>query len=179
MCRQVISGNVIDFIGLYIARERITFLCVNLDVIENANIIYHYNDAIMSKHDGVSDHRPHDYLLNSKLRVTGLCAGWPVTSPHKGPITWKMFPFDDVIMYLLAAIQDINDAYKVINRGNVDAIWSVNYKRLSIKLSMARPYINSIWYRYHFKLGTIETIICVLPKLELYWHWDTIFAEYE
>ena len=23
---------------------------------------------------------------------------WPVTSPHKGPVTRKMFPFDDVIM---------------------------------------------------------------------------------
>ena len=37
----------------------------------------------------------------SKLRVTGLCAGnspGPVNSPHKGPVTRKMFPFDDVIM---------------------------------------------------------------------------------
>ena len=23
---------------------------------------------------------------------------WPVNPPHKGPVTWKMFPFDDVIM---------------------------------------------------------------------------------
>ena len=37
----------------------------------------------------------------SKLRVTCLCAGnspGSVNSPHKGPVTWKMFPFDDVIM---------------------------------------------------------------------------------
>ena len=25
---------------------------------------------------------------------------WPVNSPHKGPVTWKMFPFDDLIMIL-------------------------------------------------------------------------------
>ena len=25
---------------------------------------------------------------------------WPVNSPHKGPVTRKMFPFDDVIMTL-------------------------------------------------------------------------------
>ena len=31
----------------------------------------------------------------SKLRVTGICAGY---SPHKGPVTRKMLPFDDVIM---------------------------------------------------------------------------------
>ena len=24
---------------------------------------------------------------------------WPVNSPHKGPVTWKMFPLDDVIMW--------------------------------------------------------------------------------
>ena len=62
-------------------------------------------------YDGVSNHKPCGCLLNrlfrrrskktSKLRVTGLCAGnspRPVNSPHKGPVTWKMFPFDDVIM---------------------------------------------------------------------------------
>ena len=62
-------------------------------------------------HGGVSNHRPRDCLLNllfrrrwkktSKLRVTGLCAGnspGSVHSLHKGPVTWKMFPFDDVIM---------------------------------------------------------------------------------
>ena len=61
--------------------------------------------------DGVSNHQPHSCLLNrlfrrrskktSTLRVTGLCAGnspGPVNSPHKGPVTRKMFPFDDVIM---------------------------------------------------------------------------------
>ena len=64
-----------------------------------------------SDHDDVSNHKPHGCLLNrlfrrrskktSKLRVTGLCAGnspGPVNSLHKGPVTRKMFPFDDVIM---------------------------------------------------------------------------------
>ena len=62
-------------------------------------------------HDSVSNHQPHGCLLNrlfrrrskktSKLRVTGLCVGnspRPVNSPHKGPVTRKMLPFDDVIM---------------------------------------------------------------------------------
>ena len=62
-------------------------------------------------HDSVSNHQPHECLLNrlfrrrskktSRLRVTGLCVGnspGPVNSPHKGPVTRKMFPFDDVIM---------------------------------------------------------------------------------
>ena len=67
---------------------------------------WHHND-----HDDVSNHQPHSCLLNrlfrrnskktSKLRVTGLSVGnspGPVNSAHKGPVTRKMFPFDDVIM---------------------------------------------------------------------------------
>ena len=59
-----------------------------------------------SGRDSVSNHQPHDCLLNrlfgrrskltSTLRVTGLCVG---NSPHKWPVTRKMSPFDDVIMH--------------------------------------------------------------------------------
>ena len=73
-----------------------------------------------NEHDGVSNHQPHDCLLNhffsganqrkhqsadqrkhqssaSLAFVRGIHR-WPVNSPHKGPVTWKTFPFDDVIM---------------------------------------------------------------------------------
>ena len=62
-------------------------------------------------HDGVPNHEPRHCLLNrlfgprskktSKLRVAGFVRGihrGPGTSPHKWPVTRKMFPFDDVIM---------------------------------------------------------------------------------
>ena len=63
--------------------------------------------------DSVSNHQPHYCLLNRLFRRrkknikaprhwpffgelgTG---GGPVNSPHKWPVTRKMFPFDDVIM---------------------------------------------------------------------------------
>ena len=77
-------------------------------VIKKPTLHWRHND-----HNGVSNHQPHHCLLNrlfrrrskktSKLRVTGLCVGnspGPVNSPHKGPVTRKMFPFDDVIMDL-------------------------------------------------------------------------------
>ena len=70
------------------------------------SLLWRHND-----HDFVSNYQPHGCLLNrlfrrrskktSKLRVTGLCVGnspGPVNSPHKGPVTRKMFPFDVVIM---------------------------------------------------------------------------------
>ena len=59
---------------------------------------WHHNER-----DGVSDHQPHDCLLNrlfrrrskkiSKLRR-------PVNSPYKGLVKRIMFPFDDVITQL-------------------------------------------------------------------------------
>ena len=71
-------------------------------------------------HDGISNHKSHHCLLNrlfrckskktSKLRVTGFVQGihrWPVNSPHKGPVTQKKFPFDDIIVksvYWLSAV---------------------------------------------------------------------------
>ena len=62
-----------------------------------------------NEHDGVSNHQPYDCLLNrlfrqrkhqssAPLAFVWAIHRWPVNSPHKGPITRKMFPFDDVIM---------------------------------------------------------------------------------
>ena len=61
---------------------------------------------------GVSNHQPHDFYSTvysradrrkhqssaSLASVWGVHQ-WPVNSPHKGPVTRKMFPFDDVIMW--------------------------------------------------------------------------------
>ena len=69
----------------------------------------HYNDVIMSAMVSQITSLTSVYSTvysryrskKTKLRVTGLCDGnsrWPVNSPHKGPVTRKMFPFDDVIM---------------------------------------------------------------------------------
>ena len=70
-----------------------------------------------NERDSVSNHQPRDCLLNrlfrrrskktSKLRVTSFCTGihgWPVNSPHKGPVTRKRFPFDDVIIIILCRV---------------------------------------------------------------------------
>ena len=85
----------------------------NIDVKERMCALQWRHDD----HGGVSNNQAHDCLLNrlfrrrskktSKLRVTGLCAGnSPVTDqfPAQGPVTRKMFPFDDVIMaYIIAS----------------------------------------------------------------------------
>ena len=70
----------------------------------------HYSDIIMSaiasQITGVSfvclsvcsdaDQKTHQSSASLAF-VRGIYR-WPVNSPHKGPVKWKMFPFDDVIM---------------------------------------------------------------------------------
>ena len=65
-----------------------------------------------SGHDGISNHQPHDCLLNRLFKTQikenikapsywplyGEFTGDRLNSPHKWPVAWKMFPFDDVIM---------------------------------------------------------------------------------
>ena len=98
-----------------------THRCHNYDVLNNVqnrwlamsvdtqvihiSLLWRHND-----HNGLSNHQPHSCLLNrlfrrrskttSKFHVTGLVWGihrpGPVNSLHKGQVTWKMFPFDDV-----------------------------------------------------------------------------------
>ena len=36
---------------------------------------------------------------------------WPVNSLHKGPVTWKMFPFDDIIMWMYWAVHSKDYIY--------------------------------------------------------------------
>ena len=70
----------------------------------------HYNDVIMSAMASqitsvsnvcsivgpVADQRKHQSFASLAF-VLGIHR-WPANSPHKRQVTWKMFPFDDVIM---------------------------------------------------------------------------------
>ena len=72
--------------------------------------IYHYSDVIISAmasqitssrivystvYSG-TDQRKHQ--SSASLAFVRWIHRWPENSPHKGPLTRKMFPFDDVIM---------------------------------------------------------------------------------
>ena len=91
-------------------------------------------------HDGVSNHQPHGCLLTrllrgrskktSKLRVTGLCGGnspGSVNSPHKGPVTRKMFPFDDVIINWMHSSrkQDLVSLSRGLNASDGETSWHI------------------------------------------------------
>ena len=84
----------------------------------------HYNDVIMGA-IGSQITSLHDYSLNrlsgtdqrkhqssaSLAFVRGIHR-WPVDSPHKWPVTRKMFPFDDVIMNTLSRNTIISCYYR-------------------------------------------------------------------
>ena len=129
--------------------------------------------------DGVSNHQAHDCLLNyihrskktSKLRVTGLCAGnspGPVNSPHKGPVTRKMFPLDDVIMLARSRWFDFKDPAVMIYASMnciINTPWNVfsSVRRQAITptitdlLSIASfeeilVSLNQTMYKHHFNI---------------------------
>ena len=47
--------------------------------------------------------------------VWGIHRG-PVNSPHKWPVTRKMFPFDDVIMFHVRAVRNFENSDELLNR---------------------------------------------------------------
>ena len=73
-------------------------------------LAHHYNDAIMgvmtsqitslanvySAVYSSADQRKHQSSLS--LAFVRAIHRWSVNSPHKWPVTWNAFPFDDVIM---------------------------------------------------------------------------------
>ena len=112
-----------------------------------------------NERDGVSNHQPHDCLFNrlfrrrskktSKLCVRGIHR-WPVkTSSHKGPVTQKMFPFDDVIIHLLSLF-GILSSYSLGFRYRMEQ--SVNLLIMTVSL-----FSNTFWYK-SFSVWTTHTL---------------------
>ena len=73
----------------------------------------HYNDVIMSVMvsqitslmivcSGTDQRKHHSSALQAFVRGIHW---WPVNSPHKGPVTRTMFPFDDIIMMVVVVYQ--------------------------------------------------------------------------
>ena len=72
---------------------------------------------------------------------------WPVETPHKGPVMWKMFPFDDVIVYCRITIiwaTEINSFWPT------DVIWrhGAEPKLTQVMvccLTVPSHYLNQCW----------------------------------
>ena len=82
-----------------------------------------YSDADQRKHQSSA----------SLAFVRGIHRG-PVNSPHKWPVTWKMFPFDDVIMTIRLWVRWV--AMAINTRGYCQAI-TFMYMKLYIYIQYA------------------------------------------
>ena len=96
---------------LYIYVEKIYHEFIELRVLRFSKFfIWHYNDVtkgamasqitsltiVYSTVYSGADQRKHQ--SSASLAFVRGIHRWPVSSPHKGPVTRKMFPFDDVII---------------------------------------------------------------------------------
>ena len=77
---------------------------------------------------------------------------WPVNSPHKGPVTRKMFPFDDIIMHPIHRLG--YELLCVSQYPRTIPIWQSIANHCHILTCVYNSYVitYSIWY-FHLKAG--------------------------
>ena len=77
----------------------------------------------------------------SKLRVSGLCEGNPpVDSPHKGPVTRKMFPSNDAIMFKTKVFKNQISIYSGCHSlGNLGSFHGRQRKQAATQVVSSRP----------------------------------------
>ena len=97
-----------------------------------SSYISHYNDVIMStiaSHitsltivypivNSGADQRKHQ--SSASLAFVWGIHRWPVNSPHKRPVTRKMFPFDDVTMCIICLSSRVWLILEILNVNRVD-----------------------------------------------------------
>ena len=103
---KYIPRNILHSVGV-LSWFYCSLIWVGLRIFWGYSLQWRHNE-----HDGLSNHQPHDCLLcrlfkaprkyqsSASLAFVRGIHRWPVNSPNKGPVTRKMFPFYDVIMYI-------------------------------------------------------------------------------
>ena len=135
---------------------------------------WHYNDVIMGKIASqitsltivystvYSDADQGKHQSSASLAfVRGIHRG-PVISPHKGPVTRKMLPFDDVIMYpiFLACATSVERGFTVFTckqHLSDGSITSTNQRQTQSSFLIIM-YPDTKWLpfcRWHFQIGII------------------------
>ena len=119
--------------------------------------------------DGVSNHQPHDCLLNRLFRGRS-----KKISKLKWPVTRKMFPFHDVIMssqWCRLALPDYSSSIDVINSDEIP-FSNVASKRPFVIRRQIWPFMNTM-YEYGKKPATSRNnsmaLISVSGKQK--WQW--------
>ena len=101
--------------------KTLVFTVHYIDVIMSAMVsqITNFTIVYSTVYSGV-DQRKHQN--SASLAFVWRIHRWPVNSPHKGPVTRKLFPFDDVIIPVM--VRWFHDDAKIIT-------WCDSWKRIS------------------------------------------------
>ena len=111
---------------------------------------------------------------------------WPVNSPHKGPVTRKMFPFDDGIMCILCVAMVSNtlcfintlrlrqngchftcDIFKITDKWNWQYNRSLSRAKFGVMNNMYKLFCNWRW--------TLSMASCKKDVTPLLAHWSYSF----
>ena len=79
---------------------------------------------------------------------------WPVDSPHKRPVTWKTFPFDDIIMWKRGAVANSPIVLTSSNRHKFDFRFFI----LPVNNDLLPPGVNSEASKY---INSIDQIVVI------------------
>ena len=98
-----------------------TFLCFVVALVTSQRGRWCLKSLVCSNVCSGVDQRKHQ--SSASLAFVREIHRWPVNSPHKRPVTWKIFPFDDVIkvyfIYFLLIIQQKNTCLYIHRRGGI------------------------------------------------------------
>ena len=87
---------------------------------------------------------------------------WPVNSPHKGPVTRKMFPFDDVIM--LRKLSYSVEYYWLSSSHKCIKTFSCYRERIQCKINYETEYIGFNKYEVKRKRSLCRTCSFVIQQ---------------
>ena len=79
---------------------------------------------------------------------------WPVNSPHKWPVTWIMFPFDDVIM-IIENVIDVTKCLQWLCKCTTE-----NTKIKCVEKILAQRFMS------HFLMSSESTSLFIILKLQ-------------
>ena len=140
--KLVYTSDIIELgfslFGIRLDLDKVIAVVMDMVYCEYGSLEWRHNGR-----DSVSNHQPHVCILNRLFRrrskKTSNSASlafargiqrWPVNSRHKWPVTRKMFPFDDVIMYFFSRVQYhavdlwnlLSDVIKIFHVANISNV---------------------------------------------------------
>ena len=109
-----------------------------------------------------ADQRKHQ--SSASMAIVREIHRWPVNSPHKGPVTRKMFPFDDVIMHFSLLLDWLDATRAMIVLGLICLILAMFICILSLCTSESSRLFYIIQIGLLFASGKYVHVVCCVPS---------------